>query len=391
MKIVHIMIANFYKEGYGYQENILPAKHLMLGHDVTIVTYDRYNVYGDYEANSKGIKTYTNSNSIKVVVLPDNDSRMRKMHLWVFCMCINKTKYLYETLCDEKPDVIFVHGIQASDHMLIVRYKKRNPVVRVYMDNHADYYNTPVKTFSQWMLRKVLGQWYVRRMASVCERVWGVTPWRVDYLSDLYGLREPKVGLLVMGGDERLINWNERDNIRKSFRQKHSIPQDAFVVVTGGKIDRAKNIHLLIEAIKGIDNPLLYLVVFGNYNDDMQQYAKEEHPRIINLGWIPANNVYDIFLASDFGTFPGTHSVLWEQACASGLPCLFKDWNGGFKHVDVGGNCILLKEITTDSLVHAISEVINNKKRFDKMCEVATEKGSKEFAYVEIAKRAIEL
>ena len=40
-KIVHVMIANFYKNGFGYQENILPAKHKELGYDVEIITYNQ--------------------------------------------------------------------------------------------------------------------------------------------------------------------------------------------------------------------------------------------------------------------------------------------------------------------------------------------------------------
>lgn len=391
MKIVHVMIAAFYKEGYGYQENIMPAKHLMFGHDVTILTYDRYNVYADYEADDKGLKKYNNDKGVKVIVLPDNDSRLRKMHLWIFALCVNKTKYLYDTLCSESPDVIFVHGILSSDHSKIVKYKKKHPMVRVYLDNHADYYNSPIKTLRQWLTRKVLGRWYVRRMAAVCERVWGVTPWRVDYLREIYGLREPKLGLLVMGGDEQLINWNERKNIRYSFRQQHGIPQEAFVVVAGGKIDKTKNIHLLIDAVKSIDNPLLYLVVFGNFSEDLKKYAEQKHPRIITLGWMKADSVYDIFLSSDLGAFPGTHSVLWEQACASGLPCIFKDWNGGFRHVDLGGNCIFIQEITIASLTEAIKNLLSDKKHYANMQHVAEQKCRKEFAYNEIAKRAIEL
>ena len=44
-KIVHVMIACFYKNGFGYQENILPEKHKELGFDVNIdiTTKESYN------------------------------------------------------------------------------------------------------------------------------------------------------------------------------------------------------------------------------------------------------------------------------------------------------------------------------------------------------------
>ena len=95
-------------------------------------------------------------------------------------------------------------------------------------------------------------------------------------------------------------------------------------------------------------------------------------------------------MASDLAVFPGTHSVLWEQACDCGLPTLFKDWDGGFSHVDVGGNSILLKDVTADSLKIEMVNLIENKDRYDRMLNVATTVAMKVFSYKEIAKKSIE-
>lgn len=391
MKIVHIMISAFYREGFGYQENILPAKHMLLGHEVTIVTYDRYKVYGDLKADGRGTKSYVNKDGVRVVVLPESASLLKRFPLWEFRRFVKKTKYLFEVLSDEKPDVVFVHNLPAADHKEIVAYKKEHPQLKVYCDSHSDYYNSPVNTLRLKIGKKVFTRHIVKPLANIAERVWGVTPWRVKYLHDVFGISTSKLGLLVMGGDEEKIKWDNRNIIREKFRCEHNIPNDAFVVVTGGKIDKPKNIHLLIEAVKRSNNSGLYLLVFGNYSEDLKQYSEGTDPRIVNLGWVASDAVYDIFLASDFGAFPGTHSVLWEQACATGLPCLFKDWNGGFNHVDLGGNCIILKDVTVDSLMQTLNDVMNNQELFTRMKEVANTKCRKEFAYVEIAKRAIGL
>jgi 1,2-diacylglycerol 3-alpha-glucosyltransferase len=37
MKIVHFCLSCFYIDGYGYQENQLPARHVKDGHEVTII------------------------------------------------------------------------------------------------------------------------------------------------------------------------------------------------------------------------------------------------------------------------------------------------------------------------------------------------------------------
>lgn len=380
-KIVHIMISAFYKEGYGYQENILSKKHAQLGYDVSIIAR---NVIG-----KAGPCEYINDRGVRVVVLEDNHSvitRMPVVRAWA-----PRTKGLHDQLIIEHPDIIFVHGITAVDHWNVIRYKKQHPQVKLYVDNHADYYNNAnYKSLKSRIIRAIGLKRNVRTLSNLSERVWGVTPWRVQFLHDVYGISPSKTGLLVMGGDEDCLRWNERDVVRRELREQYGIPQDTFLIVTGGKIDKTKNIHLLMQAVEQL--PDVWLIVFGRYEADMLEFVQNvKCDRIVNVGWIPSDKAYDYFLAADLGCFPGTHSVLWEQACASGLPCIFKDWDGGFSHVDVGGNAILLKEISPVALLDSIKTLVDNPKQLEQMKQVAAEKGRKTFAYIEIAKRAIEI
>ena len=248
----------------------------------------------------------------------------------------------------------------------------------------------PVKSFKDKIIQKVHYKRIAKRLERISEKMWGVTPWRVDYLQKVYGISPSKTGLLVMGGDEKLIDWNNRANIRKTIREKHNIPDDAFLIITGGKIDKAKNIHILMEAFNALNKDNTRLFVFGNYTNEMEELCRTLlNDKIINLGWLDSKDVYPLFLASDLAVFPGTHSVLWEQVCAAGLPAIFKDWNGGMSHVDVGGNCILMKDISTVSLKDTLLHIINDKQVFVKMRDIAENEARKTFSYIEIAKKAI--
>ena len=387
-KIVHVMIACFYKNGFGYQENILPEKHKELGFDVNIVTYNKG---GDasYKGGTPPI-TYLNPDGIPVHVLKDNTSFFKKVPL--VNMFVNVTSGLYNKIEELQPDILFVHGICSSDNMEIVRYKKNHPNVKLYADNHSDYYNAPVKTIRQKIYRRLCGRRVGKKIGKLAEKVWGVTPWRVVYQEKVYGIPKDKSALLVMGGDEKKIHWDERCKIRMHVRHKMQIPQNAFVFITGGKIDRAKNIHLLVEAFEEINNSALFLIIFGRYEEDMKYFSSTiKNKNIKNIGWISADEAYDYYLASDFAVFPGTHSVLWEQACASGTPALFKDWDGGFNHVDVGGNCILLKNVTKETLKRTMLKVIEQGDVYASLKENAISKARKEFSYIEIAQRSIGL
>jgi hypothetical protein len=112
-----------------------------------------------------------------------------------------------------------------------------------------------------------------------------------------------------------------------------------------------------------------------------------EDIHIRHVGWIPSDKAYDYFLASDLAVFPGTHSVLWEQACACGIPGVFKDWQG-MHHVDVGGNALFLKESCVEEIQKILVDVIDNKEQYERMKSIAIVSRDV-FSYKAIAERAI--
>lgn len=379
MRIVHVIIAAAYKEGYGYQENILPAKHVELGLDSYVITYNKENPLG---------ATYTNDDSVNIVLLPLKKSFLHKLpYVRAF---VKKTQGLFARLVDLSPDIIFLHGLQSIESLEVCKYCAKNPKVKLFVDQHADYYNSPI---TKWRIRLYIKQVYGyigKELEKYAIKFWGVTPWRVDYLQKVYGIKPENTDLLVMGGDEKRIDWENREIIWAQVRRKLEIPEKAFLVISGGKIDKAKNIHVLLDAIRQMRDDV-YLLLFGNMTKDMEEYCLPKiEGRIKYIGWIDSKEVYPFFLASDLAVFPGTHSVLWEQAMACGIPGIFKDWDGGFSHIDCGGNAKLVKEIRIDSLVQEISGLIDNKDEYLRMKRIAETKGRQRFSYIEIAKKSIE-
>jgi glycosyltransferase involved in cell wall biosynthesis len=193
-----------------------------------------------------------------------------------------------------------------------------------------------------------------------------------------------------MGGDDDKIPFERKEELRREICGELHINQDDFIIITGGKIDQTKNIHLLMQAVNELDNKKIKLIVFGQPNDMMSPKIEglARNKNICFIGWIPADKAYEYFLISDLGFFPGTHSVLWEQACACGLPCVFKNWEG-MHHVDMGGNCEFLNEDSVATIKDIIADIYFEKEKIAKM-KLAAEECKSNFFYSEIAKRAIE-
>ena len=381
MKIVHICLACFYIDGMGYQENILPKYHAQ-NHEVFIIT-------SDYSFDAKGTETkrslreYTNEYGIPVKVLERNTQKKLLSRYKLF-------NGLYEALEQYAPDIIFCHGGQFVSLKDVVIYCKKHPTVKLFIDQHGDYYNTPVNSFRKRMGQSLIVGHWMRKAVPYTEKFWGVTPWRCTYLNDVYKIPQNKIDLLPMGGDDEKIHFKNRDEIRHAIRSKYNIAEDDLLLITGGKIDSAKQIDLLMEAIIRLNCDNVKLLVFGQPTDGMKEkietLAQDSHIRFI--GWIPADTVYDYFLASDLAVFPGTHSVLWEQACACGLPGIFRDWEG-MHHVDVGGNALFLHRDSSEEMKEVLWNLVQNPEKLRFMKEVAETKGIPTFSYRRIAQKAI--
>lgn len=377
MRIIHICLACFYIEGWGYQENIIPKYHALAGHDVMVLT-SNYSFNSRSEATVKQDRDYVNPQGIHVKVL-DKASHY------------GNYRHVYEELDTFAPEVVFVHGGQFVALTDVLRYCRRHPNTKLYIDQHADYYNTPVNTLKKKLAAKLLFGRRIRKAAKIAQKLWGVTPWRCQYLHEVYGVPKEKIDLLVMGGDDALIHFAHADAIRTRIREELKIPEDAFVVVSGGKIDRTKNIHLLAQAASALARENLHVIIFGQATTDMEETvnALSQAPNCHYIGWIDSTKVYDYFLASDLAVFPGTHSVLWEQACACGTPLLVKSWEG-MHHVCVNGNGKLLHSDSIEEIRESLAQLLDDSHAYAEM-KSAAEQCKDIFFYSKIAERAIGL
>lgn len=384
MKIVHICLAAVYIEGFGYQENILPQCHRAMGFEVTVLTSDT--VFDrNYTQKTREDKDYINQYGIHVITL----SRSKR---YGYYSKFRDYANLYNELQKEKPSIIFVHGGQFVALKDVIDYCKSNSHVRLYIDQHGDYYNMRLDRWQDRFVQYWIYGFWMRKAIPYVDKFWGVTPWRCQYLNEVYGIPKEKIGLLVMGGDDTCIHYDEKKQIRTNIRKILSLKESDFVLITGGKIDRNKNIHVLMRAVAELNRNNLKLIVFGQPDKEMQSLIKElsKDMHIINIGWLDSTKVYDYFLASDLVVFPGTHSVLWEQACACGIPGIFKDWVG-MRHVDVGGNAIFINGDDKNEIKNVVSKILDSPTMYKTMREVAEKKAIPYFSYKEISKRAIEI
>ena len=383
MKIVHICLCGAMTDGLNYQENIITKYHRRMGFEVTIIA-------SQYVWSPEGKKVltertnYRNADDVKMIRIPIRygtvDNRLKLY------------PDLYRTVECEAPDILFIHDCQFLDVRTLAKYLRKHPNVKAYVDNHVDYINGAHGWLSKNILHKGLWRYCAHRIEPYVTKFYGVLPARVDFLKELYALPDEKCALLVMGGDDELVQRAAQPQIREELRARYGIAKNDFLIMTGGKINAYRPQTLsLLEAVRRIQCDHVRLIVFGSISDDLKERVESltDGRTIQRIGWVQAEDSYKYFAAADLVVFPGGHSVFWEQVAAQGIPMLVKDWIG-MHHVDLGGNVRFLKESTTEEIQLAIEDLIAHPEEYRQMKSVAVEKGMKEFSYARIAERAIE-
>ncbi len=380
MKILHIMLGNFYIDNYSYQENYLPKYHKDQGHDVEIIAS-----LFTFDENGKGTwlpkaSKYSSEYGIPVTRLDFKKIKTaRRLRYYIG---------LEEELERIAPELIFIHGVQFRDIRIVADYCKKHPEVVVYADNHADFSNSATNWVSKHILHHIIWRRCAQIINPYVKKFYGVLPARVDFLVNEYKLPKEKVELLVMGADDELVESAAAPAVRQNIRKKYGLAEDDIVIMTGGKIDAFKTQTLLLmEAVHKIENPKVKLVVFGSVTPELKDKVDDlvDGNKVRYIGWVQAKDSYQHFAACDLAVFPGRHSVFWEQVVAQGIPMLVKRW-AGTTHVNVCDNVLFLEQDSIEEIYQKTKDILANYKQY----KTAAKEASKHFLYSKIAKRSIE-
>lgn len=386
-RIVNVCLYGPVTDGWSYQDNLLPKYQKLNGNDVIIITSKWiYDTNGQLILSDK--TKYINENGIKTIrlgIINDKPLNYKFKRYKGFRECLEK----------EKPEILFIHGCQFLDIFVIVDFLKCNRTVRVYVDNHCDFSNSATTWFSKNILHKIIWRCTTKSIEPYVSKFYGVTPARVAFLHDMYGISQEKISLLVMGIDDEIReSICTHENI-KGIKSKYDISKNDFIIVTGGKIDKAKKqILTLMNSCGALQkiNPRLKLLVFGSIEKDLELEFNEllrKYRNITYVGFINSKEAMLLLKIADLAVFPGRHSVYWEETVGLGIPMVVKYWKGT-THIDMGGNVEFLYEDSIREIMNVVGGIIENPNKLSYMRKIAEEKGITYFSYKEIARKSID-
>ncbi len=323
MKILHV--EDFFHPDAGYQINILAKYLAKKGHEVIIVTSKLDNL-PDY------LTTFFGKENIV-----DRDEEYSKLY-GVKILRIPAIKYingrsifgreLIEAIKTISPDMIYSHGNDAFSGMKLIYYCTRKGIPLI-----SDSHMLEVASKNKF---KHLFRFFYR--ATVSKRIvkYGINVIRTqddDYVIKNYKLPLELCPFISFGSD--LLLFHPDNKVKETMRLANNVPDDAFVIMYAGKLDKYKGGILLAEAIKeklSTKKKVVFLIVgsvVGEYGNEVESILNKSENVIIRYPTQTYVNLPKFYQMADLALFPKQCSLSFYDVQACGLPVVleFNDLN----------------------------------------------------------------
>ncbi|HOA82105.1 MAG TPA: glycosyltransferase family 4 protein [Defluviitaleaceae bacterium] len=345
MKILHIALGGPFNEKMSYHENMLAKENKKAGHNVTIITscykWDQTKIVKVPEEDR------INDDGIRLIRL-ELDKILNDYYSKKFRRCNKLMSYLNLI----KPDVIFHHGIQGLSLFTVSVYKKRNPNVILYVDNHADKNNSASNWLSLNILHKLFYKTIIKLTIKYYNKVFYISFEAKEFLRDVYNIPEYKLEFYPLGGT--IINPENKYSYKIQIRKELKISFDDILLCHSGKMDEKKQTYEILKNFQKVKNRKLKLIIIGAFTDEVKKKVIpliKRDKRIMYLGWKNSEELIKYIAASDLYLQPGSQSATMQNALCAGTPVLIE--NVKSHEAYMSGNAFIINNYEDMEIVFA--------------------------------------
>ncbi|WP_332742526.1 glycosyl transferase family 1 [Hydrogenophaga sp.] len=309
MNILHACLSNYYVDQFSYQENEIVQQNVIDGHNVKVVASTE--TFGENrELVYVSPSSYIGGDGAEVVRLAYSrllpHSIMRKLRIHPGFM---------KQLQAFQPEVILFHGTCGWELNTVVKYKKQNPSIKLYVDSHEDFNNSARTWISKWMLHFLYYRTILRCNLKWIDRILCINVSAMDFLRDFYGVPSSQLEFFPLGG--KILEDAEYLDRRNSTRKIYGVEAEEILFVQSGKMDSSKKLLESLRAFSSINNPRFRFIAVGHIHDDIASEAAaliSRDPRIVFDGWKSSEELRDLLCAADVYVQPGTQSATMQMS-----------------------------------------------------------------------------
>lgn len=362
MKIVHI--ENHFHPDMGYQLNYFAEFHNP-SIDFYIISSDSFAIWKgvDSEQILRSLdKAFEKKYNVKIIRLSSYLSKKGKHNIWI--------KDLFQTIRKISPDIIFTHAIETltSVRIILSRLSRKSILVS---DTHT-LMNQKVKGMKGLIYYQIFRSLYVPIINRKKILVFYTAEENKKILINMYGINFRNIFPCLIGTNLNDYRYDEvsAQEIRENLKLELQTP----LILYTGKLNERKKPHLLLSAVKKIENFLehkIHLLIIGpkdqEYYNKYFQFNFSEMVEVDIIDSVANKELFKFYSAADFAVFPkeNTLSALDAQACR--LPVIMEEDETNQIRLKEGGLCYKKNDISDLSL--RIFVLINNRKLLNKLSD----------------------
>jgi len=317
LRILHAV--DYVLPGMGYQMSLLPKWNARHGHDVHVVTSDRYWPFQDYE---RTLRPLLGPRRCGAGVSRRDGVTIHRLPCWAEYKHCPVLKGLERTIAEIRPDVILRHGTSTVDafRTALIARRKRIPLL---MDNHM-VFSVRVTTLDARLMYLFLPAMTRHVLVPPTYRFLGVAQECSRFLEEVQTVPHEKIDLLPLGLDTDLFRPDEQHG--REVRRQLDIPQDALIVMQTGNLIPQKGPHWLAEAMAPTmaRDERVYLVFVGHGPEE--HAAKIRAPlveagvmdRVRRIPAVPVREFGRLLNAADVCAWPSEASLSCIEAAGCG-------------------------------------------------------------------------
>ena len=278
-------------------------------------------------------------------------------------------KGLKSALAQIKPDIVHLHEPVGTLNLQALAAAKAlglPAVIDCHLWHFLAHTRGPFRKAYYELFRRALLPYY----ASVIKRYIPLGPDPEDVLHTLFGIPHSHMAHSTLGADTRVFKYDGR--ARRTTRSALGIPADAKVIFFGGRIDRGKQIDVLVKAWNALaakHNAYLLLVgpAMPGIADELTRIsAPEARDKLILTGLVPNAELPNYMSAADLAVWPGDPGITMNEALACHVPLVHPDKAAG-RHLIMYENGANFERGSASSLAGVIDSILSNPARLADM------------------------
>jgi glycosyltransferase involved in cell wall biosynthesis len=369
MKIAHVI--SYFQPQIGYQEYYLAKVQQKEGHEVTVVTSDRYWRYPNYEQSYKKILGDRIVGSGEFV-----ESKLRVIrHQIIFEYApLLMLRRLKQTLLMLSPDLIIGHGLEFPLAWQIAGIKMKHlKNARLIFDSHVGSYDknrdlNQGHDYKRELYALVWRLLFKRLLLKASPKVVAVTEDGKKAFINNFKIPEDAIVVIPLGVDPDLFIKDQR--MREKIRSEYGIAENEIVGIYSGKISSLKGITELLDALRDLFNEFksfkFIFIGFPTERELVNKIKSLSPKKCFYASPVEASILSHYYSAADFAIWPRSITASHYEAMSCELPIIVSDlkackervrWNNGY----------FLNAVSADEISSKIKLLLNHPQRIKQM------------------------